>query len=195
MLTLAEIKSSWIKTTSNDLDAQINGWISIANRKIKSICRQPILQESIDYTFIGNDRQVRLAHVTTVLGAITLVQYRGNPFNGYQTQTTIDVSSFNIEGVYYFYREGYFTSDLIWKLTMLTGFAINDIPKDIKTVHGEMVYQLFKESPFATDIRVLGVSSIQKSQGGPSGTVINTTFENMVPRWEQMLEPYTIYTA
>lgn len=195
MLTLAEIKSSWIKTASNDLDTQINGWIAIANRKIKSICRQPILQESIDYTFVGNDRQVRLAHVTTVLGAITLVQYRGNPFNAYQTQTTIDISSFNIEGVYYFYREGYFTSDLIWKLTMLTGFPINDIPKDIKAVHGEMVYQLFKESPFATDVRVLGVSSIQKSQGGPSGTVINTTFENMVPRWQHMLEPYTIYTA
>jgi hypothetical protein len=195
MLTLAEIKSSWIKTASNDLDTQINGWIAIANRKIKSICRQPILQESIDYTFVGNDRQVRLAHVTTVLGAITLVQYRGNPFNSYQTQTSIDVSSFNIEGVYYFYREGYFTSDLIWKLTMLTGFPINDIPKDIKAVHGEMVYQLFKESPFATDVRVLGVSSIQKSQGGPSGTVINTTFENMVPRWQHMLEPYTIYTA
>jgi hypothetical protein len=195
MLTLAEVKSSIIKTTSNDLDAQINGWIAIANRRIKSICRQPILQESIDYTFVGNDRQVRLAHVTTVLGAITIVQYRGNPFNGYQTQTTIDVSSFNIEGVYYFYREGLFTSDLIWKLTMLTGFAINDIPKDIKMVCGEMIYQLFKESPFATDVRVLGLSSYQKNIGGQGGTVITSTFENQAPRWERILEPYTIVTA
>ena len=195
MLTLAEVKSSIIKTTSNDLDAQITGWIAIANRRIKSICRQPILQESIDYTFVGNDRQVRLAHVTTVLGPITLVQYRGNPFNGYQTQTTIDVSSFNIEGVYYFYREGTFTSDLIWKLTMLTGFSINDVPKDIKTVCGEMIYQLFKESPFATDVRVLGLTSYQKNIGGVGGTVITSTFENQVPRWERILEPYTIVTA
>ena len=108
MLTLAEVKSAWIKTASNDLDTQITGWINTATRRIKSICRQPILQESVDFTFIGNDRQVRLAHITTTLGNITQVQFRGNPFSNWQTQSTIDIAKFDVEGVWYFYREGYY---------------------------------------------------------------------------------------
>lgn len=195
MLTLNEVKANWIKTNSNDLDAQINGWISTATRKIKSMCRQPILQESVDFTFIGNDRQVRLAHVTTTLGNITQVQFRGNPFSNWQTQSTIDIAKFDVEGVWYFYREGYFESDTIWKITVPTGWAIANVPLDIKTVCGEMIYQLFKESPYATDQRVLGVTQIQKTQGGPGGIVVTTTFQDMVPRWEMMLEPYTIVTA
>lgn len=195
MLTLAEVKSSWIKTASNDLDTQITGWINTATRRIKSICRQPILQESVDFTFIGNDRQVRLAHITTTLGNITQVQFRGNPFNAWQSQTTIDVAKFDVEGVWYFYREGYFESDNMWKITTTAGWAIGSVPLDIKTVCGEMVYQLFKESPYATDTRVLGVSQVQKQQGGVGGIITTTTFQDMVPRWEMMLEPYTIVTA
>jgi hypothetical protein len=195
MLTLSEVKSGWIKTASNDLDTQITGWINTATRRIKSICRQPILQESVDFTFIGNDRQVRLAHVTTTLGNITQVQFRGNPFSAWQTQTSIDVAKFDVEGVWYFYREGYFESDNMWKITTTAGWPIGSIPLDIKTVCGEMIYQLFKESPYATDTRVLGVTQVQKQQGGVGGIVTTTTFQDMVPRWEMMLEPYTIYTA
>ena len=195
MLTLSEVKSSWIKTASNDLDTQITGWINTATRRIKSICRQPILQESINFTFIGNDRQVRLAHITTLLGNITQVQFRGNPFSNWQTQTQIDIAPFTVEGVYYFYREGYFESEYIWKISVPAGWTIANIPLDIKTVCGEMIYQLFKESPYATDVRVLGVSQVQKQQGGVGGIVTTTTFQDMIPRWEMMLEPYTIYTA
>ena len=58
-----------------------------------------------------------------------------------------------------------------------------------------MIYQLFKESPYATDQRILGITQLQKSQGGASGLVVTTTFQNMIPRFELMLEPYTIRTA
>lgn len=195
MLTLSEVKSSWIKTASNDLDTQITGWINTATRRIKSICRQPILQETVDFTFIGNDRQVRLAHITTLLGNITQVQFRGNPFSPWQSQTQIDIAPFTVEGVYYFYREGYFGSENIWKITVPAGWTIANVPLDIKTVCGEMIYQLFKESPYATDVRVLGVAQVQKQQGGVGGIVTTTTFQDMIPRWEMMLEPYTIVTA
>lgn len=195
MLTLNEVKANWVKTNSNDLDAQITGWISTATRKIKAMCRQPILQESVDFTFIGNDRQVRLAHITTALGNITNVAFRVSPFDTWQNQPTIDVAKFDVEGVWYFYREGYFESSYMWKVTTTAGWVIGDVPLDIKTVCGEMIYQLFKESPYATDQRVLGVTQIQKTQGGPGGIVVTTTFQDMIPRWEQMLEPYTIVTA
>ena len=195
MLSLSEVKSNWIKTSSNDLDTQITGWISSATKRIKTICRQPILQESVDFTFIGNDRQVRLAHVTTILGNVANVQFRGDPFSGWQTQTSIDISSFNIEGVWYFYRDGYFGSDNIWKITVNAGWTQANVPQDIKTVCGEMIYQLFKESPYATDQRVLGLNQLQKTQGGPGGIVTVQTFQNMLPRWEMLLEPYTIVTA
>ena len=195
MLTLNEVKANWIKTTSSDLDTQITGWIATATAKIKSMCRQPILQESVDFKFVGNDRQVRLAHITTTLGAITNVAYRGTPFDSWQNQTTIDVSAFDIEGVWYFYRDGIFDSGNLWKITTTAGFLIENIPLDIKTVCGEMIYQLFKESPYATDQRILGITQLQKSQGGASGLVVTTTFQNMIPRFELMLEPYTIRTA
>lgn len=195
MLTLNEVKSSWVKTNSNDLDAQITGWISTATAKIKAMCRQPILQESVDFTFVGNDRQVKLAHVTTEMGAISSVQFRPNPFNSWQTQTTIDIASFDVEGVWYFYRDAIFDSGNIWKITTNVGWLINDIPLDIKTVCGEMIYQLFKESPYATDQRVLGITQLQKQQGGASGITVTTTFQNMIPRWEMMLEPYVIHTT
>ena len=195
MLTLNEVKANWIKTTSSDLDTQITGWIATATAKIKAMCRQPILQESVDFKFVGNDRQVRLAHITTTLGAITNVAYRGTPFDSWQNQTTIDVSAFDIEGVWYFYRDGIFDSGNLWKITTTAGFLIENIPLDIKTVCGEMIYQLFKESPYATDQRILGITQLQKSQGGASGLVVTTTFQNMIPRFELMLEPYTIRTA
>lgn len=195
MLTLAEVKSAWIKTASNDLDTQITGWINTATTRIKSICRQPILQESVDFTFIGNDRQVRLAHITTTLGNISAVQFRANPFSAWQNQPSIDVAKFDIEGVWYFYREGYFGSENMWKISTTAGWTIGNIPLDIKTVCGEMIYQLFKESPYATDTRVLGVLQVQKQQGGVGGIVTTTTFQDMLPRWEMMLEPYTIVTA
>lgn len=195
MLTLNEVKANWIKTTSSDLDPQITGWISTATTKIKSMCRQPILQESVDFKFVGNDRQVRLAHITTTLGAITNVSYRPTPFDSWQVQPTIDVSAFDVEGVWYFYREGFFDSGNLWKITTTAGYTQANVPLDIKTVCGEMIYQLFKESPYATDQRILGITQLQKQQGGPSGLVVTTTFQNMIPRWELMLEPYTIRTA
>lgn len=195
MLTLSEVKASWIKTTSNDLNTQITGWINTATTRIKSICRQPILQESVNLSFVGNDRQVRLAHVTTTLGSISGVQFRANPFNSWQSQTSIDVSAFEIEGVWYLYREGFFDSGNLWKVSTTAGWSINNIPLDIKTVCGEMIYQLFKESPYATDQRVLGLTQLQKSQGGPGGIVTTHTFQDMLPRWEMLLEPYTIVTA
>lgn len=195
MLTLSEVKASWIKTTSNDLNTQITGWINTATTRIKSICRQPILQESVNLSFVGNDRQVRLAHVTTTLGSISGVQFRANPFNSWQSQTSIDVSAFEIEGVWYLYREGFFDSGNLWKVSTTAGWSINSIPLDIKTVCGEMIYQLFKESPYATDQRVLGLTQLQKSQGGPGGIVTTHTFQDMLPRWEMLLEPYTIVTA
>jgi hypothetical protein len=195
MLTLSEVKASWIKTTSNDLNTQITGWINTATIRIKSICRQPILQESVNLSFVGNDRQVRLAHVTTTLGSISGVQFRANPFNSWQSQTSIDVSAFEIEGVWYLYREGFFDSGNLWKVSTTAGWSINSIPLDIKTVCGEMIYQLFKESPYATDQRVLGLTQLQKSQGGPGGIVTTHTFQDMLPRWEMLLEPYTIVTA
>ena len=195
MLTVSEVKSAWIKTASNDLDTQITGWINTATTRIKSICRQPILQESVDFTFIGNDRQVRLAHITTTLGAITNVAYRSTPFDNWQNQPSIDVAKFDVEGVWYFYREGYFDSGNLWKITTTAGWTIANVPLDIKTVCGEMIYQLFKESPYATDTRVLGVTQVQKQQGGVGGIITTTTFQDMLPRWEMMLEPYTIVTA
>ena len=195
MLSLSEVKSNWIKTSSNDLDTQITGWINTATRRIKSICRQPILQETVDFTFIGNDRQVRLAHITTLLGNITSVQFRANPFSSWQTQTTVDVAKFDVEGVWYFYREGYFDSANMWKITLPAGWTQANIPLDIKNVCGEMIYQLFKESPYATDQRVLGLTQLQKSQGGAGGIVTTHTFQEMLPRWEMILEPYVIRTA
>ena len=195
MLTLSEVKASWIKTTSNDLNTQITGWINTATTRIKSICRQPILQESVNLSFVGNDRQVRLAHVTTTLGSISGVQFRANPFNSWQSQTSIDVSAFEIEGVWYLYREGFFDSGNLWKVSTTAGWSINNIPLDIKTVCGEMIYQLFKESPYATDQRVLGLTQLQKSQGGSGGIVTTHTFQDMLPRWEMLLEPYVIRTA
>jgi len=192
MLTVSEVKSDWIKTSSNDLNTQITGWINSATKRINTICRQPILQQSTDFNFIGNDRQIRLAHVTTLIGTPTLVQFRGDPFSNWQTQTTIDLAPFQIEGVWYFYREGYFGSEHFWKITAPVGWAIGNVPLDIKTVCGEMIYQLFKESPYATDQRLLGVTSLAKVQGGVTSTL---TFQDMSPRWEMMLEPYIIRTA
>lgn len=195
MLTLNEVKSSWVKTNSNDLDTQITGWISTATAKIKAMCRQPILQESVDFTFVGNDRQVKLAHITTTMGAISSVQYRANPFSSWQSQSQIDIASFDVEGVWYFYRDAFFDSGNIWKVSTTAGWSIQNIPLDIKTVCGEMIYQLFKESPYATDQRVLGITQLQKQQGGAAGITVTTTFQNMIPRWEMMLEPYTIHTT
>ena len=192
MLTQAEVKSDWIKTASNDLNTQIDGWISAATKRINTICRQPILLQSTDFNFIGNDRQIRLAHVTTLIGTPTLVQFRGDPFSAWQTQTTVDLAPFQIEGVWYFYREGYFISQNFWKITAPVGFSIGNVPLDIKTVCGEMIYQLFKESPYATDQRLLGVTSLAKVQGGVTSTL---TFQDMSPRWEMMLEPYIIRTC
>ena len=193
MNTVAEIKSNWIKIESNitSLDTQIQGWIDIAVDHITKLCRQPVLQKSVQITFVGNGRQIKLAHVMVPL-AVTASSYRALPSDAWTTISPNDITAFDVEGVQYLFRDDTFSTDYFYKVTANVGYAIADVPKLVKTVCGEMVYVLFRESPYSQDQRTLGVDSTSKTQGG---VTTSQSFADMIPRWAHMLEPYTVVTA
>lgn len=191
MNSIEDIKANWIKTTSDGIDTQIEAWINIATEHVEKICRQAILKRDVDLIYVGHGRQIKLAHATVPID-VKDVAFRARPIDDWTVQTTLDVAQFDVEGVWYLYREAGFSSSYMWKVTVEAGWAIADIPALIKAVHGEMVYTLFRESPYASDQRILGVSQVSKTQGGVTTT---TSFADLIPRWTMLLEPYTVVTA
>lgn len=187
IITKEIIKSDWLGRAVNDttLDAAIDRWILQAAGIAKSICKQPISQETITKYFDGplNGCHYRTGYTSPV--SLTSLSYRQLPTDSW---TAISSSFLAVDKTDIYYTNGF--PDLQYKLVCDVGYTSSNVPADIIQAYAVLVVSAYKRSNIGESAGSIGVSSITLSRSGETTTTI--TMKDVTPEVKALLQPYTV---
>lgn len=183
-ISRAVVKSDWLNIAAIDTskDALIDRLISYADSEIDEICQQPIRQQSLTITFAGTHDFVYHTGYTVPL-TVTTLSSRDSYADSFAavsgTTTVIDR-----EGAKSIFNDNGFTS-LEYELVMTIGYAT--VPSVFEISAGELVTEMYFNTPFAPQTNRFGISATSESEAGIS---IGKTLIKMRDRIRPRLLPY-----
>lgn len=186
LITVTELKANWLNIGDSSQDTRLAALINQAGAIIDGICKQPIVQTTNPYEFIGSNGQTQLLPYT-VTTTLTSLQYKEAVTDSTWT-TASGAIIVKADGVYQVYYEDGLTHPL-WRANMTVGYTDTTCPQDIKSVCGEMVLELFKNSDFSGRENRLGLQSVANSEGGMTMTTI---YKDLTTRFRSRLAPYIV---
>lgn len=187
LLTVTELKANWLNIGDSSQDTRLAALINQAGAIIDGICKQPIVQDSSVFEFVGTHEQVQILPYT-VTTTLTSLQYKEEPDDA-AWQTASAGIIVRTEGVYQVYLKDGLTYPL-WRVNTTVGFTDATCPYDIKSVCGEMVLELFKNTDFSGRENRFGLQSVASAEGG---TTTTTIYKDMTARFKQRLSPYRVW--
>lgn len=186
LVTVQEIKTSYLNVGDSSSDTRILTLIGQAGSIIKGICKQPIEQETIALDFVGNKTQTHLLPYTIPV-TLTSLQYKENVDDAAWTTATGAIVV-KADGVYQvYYDEG--LNYVLWRANLTVGYTDATAPADLKSVCSEMVVELFKNTDYSGRENRLGLQSVASSEGG---TTTTTIYKDLTSRFRQRLAPYIV---
>ena len=202
LTTLSALKSNYlnIDPLDTDRDATITACIEQAGSYIRTLCNQPIEQESLDYYFNG-DRVANADLSKQLLGG-----------DGYATKLLPYTTPVTLSGLYHrtlptdswvsqsgavIYKHGdlfrlYSSDGFAWplyKAELSVGYT--SIPGDVVHAASELALYIWNETSVSNEARA-GVASKSIAQNGITTT---KTFADIVMKLKPILTKYTIYTV
>jgi len=163
--------------------------IGVATKELQAICGQPLLVVTGHVVPIP-----QLNHSTYLLpfSIITLVttalQYRTKPTDSWTTATSTTYAVHKDNTGWWLYSEDYLIQPY-YQLTVSCGYAVGDMPDELKAACGMLVKELFHQSGASgTDDR-FGLAAI--SDANPSGSV-SLSLASVRPQVERMISHYIV---
>jgi hypothetical protein len=184
LLTVTELKASWLNIGDSSQDTRLAALINQAGAIIDGICKQPIVQQSGPYDFTGSQYKVQLLPYT-VTTTLSSLQYKEEVTDAAFTTATGAILV-RADGVYQVYYDDGLTHP-VWRANVVVGYTDATCPYDIKSVCGEMVLELFKNTDFSGRENRLGLQSVASAEGG---TTTTTIYKDLTTRFRSRLAPY-----
>ena len=186
LLTVTELKASWLNIDDSSQDTRLAALINQAGAIIDGICKQPIVQQTGPYDFLGSAYKVQLLpySVTTSLSSL---QYKEDITDAAWT-TASGAILVKADGVYQVYYDDGLTHP-VWRANVTVGYTDATCPYDIKSVCGEMVLELFKNTDFSGRENRIGLQSVASAEGG---TTTTTIYKDLTTRFRSRLAPYIV---
>lgn len=185
--SVADLKSKYLNITGNAEDTALTELADLANGYIKTICRQPIEQETVTRYVIGKG-EIYLALPYTVPVTLTSCKERSDPSEAFVTSPVTPTVFTGDAGQKYLYLPNGFSSPF-YELTLSVGYA-SDYPEEIRLVFAEMVKELRSYSGFASEGDRFGVESQSQNVGGFSTT---TKYKSLENRWRRLLSRFIFW--
>jgi hypothetical protein len=199
LTTLANLKANYlnIDVLDTDRDATITACIEQAGEIMKTVCNQPLEQESVDFYFPGQAVTAPLA--TQLLGG-----------SGYATKTIPYTTPVELSAVYrrslptdaWVVESGcvVFVADVQSQIYCSNGFGYNlykavlnvgytTIPNDLVHAASELAVYIFNETNVSNESRA-GLASKTITQNGVTTT---RTYADILARLAPILSKYTVY--
>lgn len=186
LLTVTELKANWLNIGDSSQDTRLQALINQAGAMIDGICKQPIVQATGPYDFIGSHHQTQLLPYT-VTTTLSSLQYKEDVLDAAWTTATGAIIV-KADGVYQVYYEDGLTYP-VWRANVTVGYTDATCPYDIKSVCGEMVLELFKNTDFSGRENRLGLQSVASAEGG---TTTTTIYKDLTTRFRSRLAPYIV---
>lgn len=186
LITVTELKSQWLNIGDSSQDTRLQALINQAGAIIDGICKQPIVQQTGPYDFIGSNTQVQLLPYT-VTTSLSSLQYKEKLTDANWTTATGAIIV-RADGVYQVYYEDGLQHP-VWRANVTVGFTDSTCPYDIKSVCGEMVLELFKNTDFSGRENRIGLQSVASAEGG---TTTTTIYKDLSSRFRSRLAPYIV---
>ena len=186
LLTVTELKANWLNIGDSSQDTRLQALINQAGAMIDGICKQPIVQATGPYDFIGSNGQTQLLPYTVTTTLLSL-QYKEDVLDAAWTTATGAIIV-KADGVYQVYYEDGLTYP-VWRANVTVGYTDATCPYDIKSVCGEMVLELFKNTDFSGRENRLGLQSVASAEGG---TTTTTIYKDLTARFRSRLAPYIV---
>ena len=186
LLTVTELKASWLNIGDSSQDTRLAALINQAGAIIDGICKQPIVQQSGPYDFTGSQYKVQLLPYT-VTTTLSSLQYKEEVTDAAFTTATGAILV-RADGVYQVYYDDGLTHP-VWRANVVVGYTDATCPYDIKSVCGEMVLELFKNTDFSGRENRLGLQSVASAEGG---TTTTTIYKDLTTRFRSRLAPYIV---
>ena len=186
LLTVTELKSQWLNIGDSSQDTRLAALINQAGAIIDGICKQPIVQQSGQYDFTGSVYKVQVLPYT-ITTALTSLQYKEEITDAAWT-TASGAILVKADGVYQVYYDDGLTHP-VWRANVTVGYTDATCPYDVKSVCGEMVLELFKNTDFSGRENRLGLQSVASAEGG---TTTTTIYKDLTTRFRSRLAPYIV---
>ncbi len=102
LLTVTELKANWLNIGDSSQDTRLQALINQAGAMIDGICKQPVVQATGPYDFIGSHHQTQLLPYT-VTTTLSSLQYKEDVLDAAWTTATgaIIVKADGVYQVYY----------------------------------------------------------------------------------------------
>lgn len=191
LATLSQLKSTWLSVEGTEHDARLTELLAQSVSRMNVIARQPLDGSRIVY-----ERNTHSSHVNRllVLPFTVPVQYvSADAKISYDdaVYSTVDgITTFVENGFTVLYRNQGFHNYINLRLTLDVGYdgVVNAVPPDLTNIACEMTAIEFHMTDYAGTGSRLGLSAINRSEAGTSGT---TSFKNMDEVLRLRLRPYT----
>lgn len=199
LTTLANFKRDYLDRESiyTDQDNTITTAILSAGSFVRTYCKQPVEQESVDYYFSGSGASP-LSLSAQLLGAagtsdniglpytvpvsLTSLSYKVAPSDSSWTSIT-GATVYKSADLYRVYYSGGFPFRL-YKAVLSVGYAT--VPDDVIAAASQLALYFLKEGQTQGDSRA-GVSSVTTSQGG---VTVTQAYKNVVQQVAPTLDRY-----
>lgn len=182
-----------IGSENEEFNTAIDTVIAEAEQKIRTICRQPVEQETMVYQFAGPGKPDKVLRFFPVAD-LTKVERYDSVAIGW---TEIDDEEYNLlrpNGVYSIHRTTVFELERVYRATFKVGYASgSDELVQIKGIARDMVITALKQYDIAGIGKDwLGASSIMELAPTPGSMIKVTPMnpEKMEVQWRERLAPY-----
>ena len=182
IVTLDEIKTVWLNTTSTEHDTQLNILIAQASSMVKDLCRQPIEQESITLYFNGDNATKKDLPYTSDITVTSLAYKVSETETSY---TTISSSDYFLERSTLYLPDTF--KEARYRLVLEVGYAT--IPSAIVSACSELVVWLYSRTNL-NGSSTIGLLQDAQTSGGMTQTKV---YKDLVKDLESRLAPYTIF--